>query len=162
MKKKLYVFILFLLFLILSVSFWLALDLNSEYSLVNNSNYYMYIIVKSFVLLALLVNLFYLIKKAEIANKIILNYSTLFIQLLPLPVRFLLLEVPSPTIKFISAMVIVAVTIIGYIGLLFLIDINNDAVNKKMEEFKGKEIPVVDEDYYFDKDNKFKGLNKKD
>ena len=113
----------------------------------------LYIVVKSVVSVALLVViLISMNKKNDPANDIITNVSSIILLLLPLLVRFMATR-ESP--KNVWIYLISFFTIIAYLVIVFSVDVLNKKVNKVAPKLVGKEIPLQNEDSYYDEDGNF-------
>lgn len=119
----------------------------------NHEGKTVYMIVKAIVSIAfLVVILFSMRKKNDPANDIITNVASIIFLLLPLLVRFMATrEEPKMVWIYLVSFFI----IIAYLALVFSVDILNKKVNTVAPKLVGKEIPLQNEDSYYDKDGNF-------
>lgn len=119
----------------------------------NHEGKTVYMIVKAIVSIAfLVVILFSMRKKNDPANDIITNVASIIFLLLPLLVRFMATrEEPKMVWIYLVSFFI----IIAYLALVFSVDVLNKKVNTVAPKLVGKEIPLQNEDSYYDKDGNF-------
>lgn len=119
----------------------------------NDEGRTVYIVVKAIVSIAfLLVILFSMRKKNDPANDIITNVASILFLLLPLLVRFMATR-ENP--KMVWIYLISFFIILAYLALVFSVDVLNQRVSKVAPKLVGKEIPLQNEDSYYDKDGNF-------
>lgn len=153
MKKRVYLSIIMMAVFVFSLG--MGFLMQGVMPIENEQALLFYWITKGFVLLMLIGMTWYVVlRKQEISHVVIALQLTLVLQMLPLAVRFFLSkEEPS----FLWASIIVFVVLVGYLAILFSVDVLNDKVQKVTPTLEGKRIPVVDEASYDDSDGRFKG-----
>jgi putative effector of murein hydrolase LrgA (UPF0299 family) len=166
MKKKTKFYFAIILLLILGFSIVLPLTIDDKLP-ISESHFYMYLIVKIFVGLALLFTLIYAVaNKKDYTPSIMVVFATMLLQFLPLVIR-LVLDVKTPSV--IWATIVSFVVIIIYVIFVLYTDILKDKLNYAAEKLEGnksedailkrekKVIKVDDESSYYDENGKFKG-----
>lgn len=117
-----------------------------------------YWLAKGFSLMTLAFIGYFIYKKVEIANILILVRLTVIWQFIPLFIRLLLLEDKDPT-KILFPSIILAIALLGYIGIFFLLIESNKRIKEKMPEFEGKITKPAESKSYYDDNNNFIGAN---
>jgi hypothetical protein len=159
MKNKLYLSIVILIVIAFSLILGFVLDGMENMAITSGTPTIIYWISKGIALgLLLIVALYVVFRKQDVGNIYILLYMTLALQLLPFIER-LLLRGDSP--RIIWSLIILFIVTVGYLSVIFGLDILNDKIQKVEESLKGKSIPVVDEDLYNDENGNFVSAKKK-
>ncbi|MCR3906477.1 MAG: hypothetical protein NUK62_05585 [Tenericutes bacterium] len=159
MKNKLYLSIIILIVFAFSLILGFVLDGMENMAITSGTPTIIYWISKGIALgLLLIVALYVVFRKQDVGNIYILLYMTLALQLLPFIER-LLLRGDSP--RIIWSLIVLFIVTVGYLSVIFGLDILNDKIQKVEESLKGKSIPVVDEDLYNDENGNFVSAKKK-
>lgn len=153
MKNKLYLSIIIIIVIAFSLILGFVLDGMENMAIGSGTPAAIYWVSKGLALALLLgVALYVMFRKQDVGNIYILIYLTLALQLLPLIER-LLLRGDSP--RIIWSLIILFIVFVGYLSIVFGLDLLNDKIQKVEESLKGKSIPVVDEDLYNDENGQF-------
>ncbi|MFA6800529.1 MAG: hypothetical protein WCR19_00315 [Acholeplasmataceae bacterium] len=159
MKKKIYFNIIVLLIIAFSLVLGFVLDDLESMTLLDRTSIILYWISKGFVLALLIIfGIYVSTVNNDRGNQYVLLKFVLAIQLLPFVLRLLL---KGDNSHIVLAVIVLFITVIGFVALFFSMDILNDRINEVKPTLEGKSIPVVDEDAYFDKQGKFTSANDK-
>lgn len=160
MKNKIQTAILLLSALLASGIFWILFEVQHLLVIEDQVYYWIYGSFKIFTLLAIVLVWIYSLKKREPSNTYILVYTTVVLQLIPLFVRLLAMGIPSTFEVFLFTLITV-LSIIGFISLWIMIDRSNEKIAKVLPTLKGNEIPLQDDNDFYDENGNFVGVRKK-
>jgi len=137
----------------------LAFVFEYYYPIYDSGEKALYIVAKSFSLVALLVVVLFMAfgnKTFDLTTHYLTFVATLVLQLVPFILRVILYLLESFILAFVSGFVLFII----YFAVVFLVDILKDKLNRSLPKLEGKKIEVADEEKYYDDSSRFKGVNK--
>lgn len=126
----------------------------------SQSSQIIYWVAKGFSLISIIFVLVFILQKNEFVNKVIIIRTTVVWQILPFIIRLLLLE-SSDNQSIALSSVILAISLLGYIGLYFILITNSEKINETSHRFKGEIKQIKESSDYYDENNNFIGSNQR-
>lgn len=154
-NKSLLTSIYFVLIIVVSIGLYFVFEITLPIhkSVPSQTIYW---IAKGFSLLFILLVLIFVLQKNEFVNKIIFIRTTIAWQFIPFVMRLLLLQ-SSDSQRIVISSVVLAISILGYVGLYFMIVINSEKIKQTSDRLRGENKQVKDSSEYYDKNNNFIG-----